>query len=94
MFKIFDITPLIVFDGGALPSKEQTDKERKERREESLEKGKKFYEQGRRKEAEKYFRQAVSISATMTKTVKNIFFIYFFIYFYLFLLLLLLFFFS
>ena len=69
MFKIFNITPLIVFDGGSLPSKGETDKDRREKREEAMRKGKEMYEQGRKKEAEKFFRQAVSINATMIKKV-------------------------
>lgn len=59
------IQPFIVFDGGPLPAKAPTEKARKQRREDSLAKGKDLAKQGKLKEARDYFVKAVDVGTEM-----------------------------
>lgn len=59
------IQPFIVFDGGPLPAKAPTEKLRKQRREDSLAKGKELAKRGKWKEAREYFVKAVDVGTEM-----------------------------
>ncbi|KAL1925794.1 uncharacterized protein VTP21DRAFT_677 [Calcarisporiella thermophila] len=59
------VKPLVVFDGGALPSKLHTEKERKEKRKECLAKAKALCHKGKRKEATEYFQKGIDVTPQM-----------------------------
>ncbi|KAM0749596.1 PIN domain-like protein, partial [Meredithblackwellia eburnea MCA 4105] len=65
MFKHHGVTPLLVFDGGPLPSKRGTEMERKKRRDDAKEKAMSLLKQGKEKEAREYFVKAVDVSPEM-----------------------------
>ena len=71
MFKTCKIEVLIIFDGGSLPAKGETDQERKEKRESAMEKGKELYKKGQKEEARKHFDQAVAITGVMVKKLMD-----------------------
>ncbi|XP_064402731.1 exonuclease 1-like [Halichondria panicea] len=60
-----DITPVMVFDGGRLPTKAHTEHERRQRRREYREKGKQLLKDGRRSEAVDCFQKCVDVSPDM-----------------------------
>ncbi|KDQ58544.1 hypothetical protein JAAARDRAFT_128766 [Jaapia argillacea MUCL 33604] len=65
LLRHYNIQPYVVFDGGPLPAKVPTEVSRKQRREESLTKGKELVKQKRWKEAREYFVKAVDVGTEM-----------------------------
>ncbi|KAI9282349.1 PIN domain-like protein [Sporodiniella umbellata] len=69
MLQFYKVIPLVVFDGKALPMKQETNQKRAERRKKALEAGMKHIALGQRKEAMGYFQQSVSVSEAMVQEV-------------------------
>ncbi|BGP55305.1 hypothetical protein JCM8202_000618 [Rhodotorula sphaerocarpa] len=65
MLKYFGVTPVMVFDGGLLPSKMGTEDDRERRRAEALAKGKAFRAEGRASQARECFVKAVDVTPAM-----------------------------
>jgi exonuclease-1 len=65
MLRNYDITPVMIFDGGYLPLKEKTEKERRERRRVNRDKGKALLREGKRSEAIDCFQKSVDVSPEM-----------------------------
>ncbi|ORY08295.1 PIN domain-like protein, partial [Basidiobolus meristosporus CBS 931.73] len=65
MLRSFNIKPLLVFDGGLLPSKLTTEFERASSRSTNRIKAIELYERGKRKEAMDYFQKCVDITPQM-----------------------------
>ena len=63
------ILPYLVFDGGPLPAKQGTEKEREERRKESLEKAIMLSAKGRHSEAREHYVKCVDITPQMAYQV-------------------------
>eukprot|EP00923_Selenidium_pygospionis_P027209 GHVN01048891.1.p1 GENE.GHVN01048891.1~~GHVN01048891.1.p1 ORF type:complete len:304 (-),score=46.24 GHVN01048891.1:744-1547(-) len=63
LLKRHNVTPVVVFDGMALPSKQGTDEQRRRTREAAAAQGIALHRVGRIKEAEKLFTKAVTITA-------------------------------
>ncbi|XP_024153220.1 exonuclease 1 [Oryzias melastigma] len=61
----FSIKPILVFDGRNLPSKQEVEKARRERREANLQKGKQLLREGKLSEARDCFTRCVNITPTM-----------------------------
>ncbi|KAI9138630.1 PIN domain-like protein [Paraphysoderma sedebokerense] len=61
----YKVKPFIVFDGGYLPMKAGTEKERRERREENRKKGIELWEKGHKSKAAEYFQKCVDITPSM-----------------------------
>lgn len=59
------IEPYIVFDGGPLPAKKGTEKERKQKREENLARGKAFEQQGKHSQARECFIKCIDVTPQM-----------------------------
>ncbi|KAA1472431.1 PIN domain-like protein [Dentipellis sp. KUC8613] len=59
------IHPYLVFDGGPLPAKRGTEKERRQRRQENLAKGNALAAQGKQKEAREYYCKCVDVTPQM-----------------------------
>ncbi|KAF9972046.1 Rad2 nuclease [Actinomortierella ambigua] len=69
LFRHYGVTPLIVFDGGYLPSKASTETERLARREASKKKAMDLWHAERRKEALDQFRKCVDVTPEMAFAV-------------------------
>ncbi|GAA5924300.1 hypothetical protein JCM1841_001355 [Sporobolomyces salmonicolor] len=65
MLKYYGVTPLIVFDGGLLPSKMGTEDEREKRRSDALAKGNVFLAEGKTSQARECFVKAVDVTPAM-----------------------------
>eukprot|EP00794_Sanderia_malayensis_P020244 gene20244-22226_t len=65
----YDITPILVFDGGYLPAKASKEKERRSGREENLKKGKAFLRAGNTTQAVECFQRCVEITPAMATEV-------------------------
>ncbi|SCV74311.1 BQ2448_6743 [Microbotryum intermedium] len=65
MLKHYGVTPLIVFDGGYLPSKMGTEEERESRRSEALAKGNACLAEGKLTQAREAFVKAVDVTPAM-----------------------------
>ncbi|GAA6007840.1 hypothetical protein JCM10207_004895 [Rhodosporidiobolus poonsookiae] len=65
MLKYYGVTPLLVFDGGLLPSKMGTEDERERRRTDALAKGRAFLAEGKGSQARECFVKAVDITPAM-----------------------------
>ncbi|RUS16027.1 PIN domain-like protein [Endogone sp. FLAS-F59071] len=65
MLKFFNVIPLIVFDGGYLPSKAGTEAEREERRKENRIKGIALLREGKKKQAVEFFQKCVDVTPEM-----------------------------
>ena len=61
----FGIRPYIVFDGGPLPAKKETEYERKLRREENLARGNALTAQGRHSEAQGFYSRCIDVTPQM-----------------------------
>lgn len=71
MLQHFGITPYFVFDGGILPTKLETLKGRREKREESMIKANEYIRTNNSKLAYKEFMKAASVTPQMAKSVMN-----------------------
>ncbi|KAG0043997.1 Rad2 nuclease [Gryganskiella cystojenkinii] len=69
MFRFFDVKPYVVFDGGYLPSKALTEKDRLGRREESKKQAMDLYHSGQTKKALESFRKCVDVTPEMAFAV-------------------------
>ncbi|KAF9434990.1 Rad2 nuclease [Entomortierella beljakovae] len=69
MFKFFGVKPYVVFDGGYLPSKAVTEKERSSRREESRRQAAELLQGGKSKQALEQFRKCVDVTPSMAFAV-------------------------
>jgi exonuclease-1 len=69
----YNVKPLIVFDGGPLPMKEQTALERRVMRETHKEKGLELLKQGDINGAKESFQKAIEITKTMVYTLIKVF---------------------
>ncbi|ODV67081.1 PIN domain-like protein, partial [Hyphopichia burtonii NRRL Y-1933] len=69
MLKHFGVEPYLVFDGANLPTKADTAKERREKREEARKKADNFVKRGDRKLAWKEFMKAAGVSHEMAKSI-------------------------
>ncbi|GAA5999053.1 hypothetical protein JCM5350_002066 [Sporobolomyces pararoseus] len=65
MLKYFGITPFIVFDGGLLPAKMETERDRERRRNEALAKGNALLAEGKTNQARDFFVKAVDVTPAM-----------------------------
>uniref|UniRef100_A0A7S0US38 Exonuclease 1 n=1 Tax=Polytomella parva TaxID=51329 RepID=A0A7S0US38_9CHLO len=65
----YGITPIVVFDGCRLPSKEEEEASRRKSREENLAKARAQVKAGNHKGALEFYNRAVNISASMAKVV-------------------------
>ncbi|ORY92746.1 PIN domain-like protein [Leucosporidium creatinivorum] len=65
MLKHYGVTPLIVFDGGLLPSKMGTEDDRERRRNDALAKGNAFLAEGKGSQARDCFVKAVDVTPEM-----------------------------
>ncbi|KAM9726397.1 exonuclease 1 isoform 1-T2 [Menidia menidia] len=61
----FGVKPILVFDGRNLPSKQEVEKARRERREVNLQKGRKLLREGKLSEARDCFTRCVNITPAM-----------------------------
>ncbi|XP_007244638.2 exonuclease 1 [Astyanax mexicanus] len=69
MLLSFGVKPILVFDGRNLPSKQEVEKARRERREANLQKGKQLLRQGKLSEARDCFTRCVNVTPTMAHEV-------------------------
>ncbi|CAL8298138.1 unnamed protein product [Merluccius merluccius] len=69
MLLSFGVKPILVFDGCNLPSKQEVDKSRRERRQANLQKGKQLLREGKLSEARDCFTRSVSITPSMAHDV-------------------------
>ncbi|XP_059215191.1 exonuclease 1 isoform X2 [Centropristis striata] len=65
MLLTFNIKPILVFDGRNLPSKQEVEKARRERRESNLQKGRQLLREGKLSEARDCFTRCVNITPAM-----------------------------
>uniref|UniRef100_A0A3Q4I3X9 Exonuclease 1 n=1 Tax=Neolamprologus brichardi TaxID=32507 RepID=A0A3Q4I3X9_NEOBR len=65
MLLTFSVKPILVFDGRNLPSKQEVEKARRERRETNLHKGRQLLREGKLSEARECFNRCVNISPAM-----------------------------
>ncbi|XP_034041531.1 exonuclease 1 [Thalassophryne amazonica] len=65
MLLTFSIKPILVFDGRNLPSKQEVEKSRRERREANLQKGRQLLREGKLSEARECFTRCVNITPAM-----------------------------
>ncbi|BGP15941.1 hypothetical protein JCM10213_003628 [Rhodosporidiobolus nylandii] len=65
MLKYYGVTPILVFDGGLLPSKMGTEDERERKRTEALAKGRAFLAEGKASQARDCFVKAVDVTPAM-----------------------------
>ncbi|KAM4591784.1 exonuclease 1 [Odontesthes bonariensis] len=61
----FGVRPILVFDGRNLPSKQEVEKSRRERREANLQKGRQLLRQGKLSEARDCFTRCINITPSM-----------------------------
>lgn len=69
MLRYFGVEPYLVFDGASLPTKAQTAKERRLKREEAQRKADQLVKSGNRKLAWKEFMKAAAVTSHMAKSV-------------------------
>ncbi|GAA5885587.1 hypothetical protein JCM6882_007484 [Rhodosporidiobolus microsporus] len=65
MLKYYGVTPMLVFDGGLLPSKMGTEDERERRRADALARGRAFAAEGKGSQARECFVKAVDVTPAM-----------------------------
>ena len=65
LLRHFAIEPYVVFDGGPLPAKRETELERKQLREENLSRGKALFAQAKRSKAREYFVKCIDVTPQM-----------------------------
>ncbi|XP_030051066.1 exonuclease 1 isoform X2 [Microcaecilia unicolor] len=65
----FGIKPILVFDGCTLPSKNEVEKARRERRQANLQKGKQLLREGKVTEARECFARSINITSAMAHDV-------------------------
>ncbi|XP_047458173.1 exonuclease 1 [Mugil cephalus] len=65
MLLTFSVKPILVFDGRNLPSKQEVEKARRERREANLQKGRQLLREGKLSEARDCFTRCVNITPAM-----------------------------
>ncbi|KNC96155.1 uncharacterized protein SPPG_08543 [Spizellomyces punctatus DAOM BR117] len=64
-----NVRPIMVFDGGCLPMKAETEKQRRKRREDNMKKGHQFLRTGQMMKATDCFRQCVDVTPRMAYEV-------------------------
>ncbi|XP_073783251.1 exonuclease 1 isoform X1 [Danio rerio] len=69
MLLSFGVKPILVFDGRNLPSKQEVEKSRRERRQANLQKGKQLLREGKITEARECFTRSVNITPSMAHDV-------------------------
>ncbi|XP_056147483.1 exonuclease 1 [Lampris incognitus] len=69
MLLSFDVNPILVFDGCNLPSKQDVEKSRRERRQANLQKGKQLLREGKVSEARDCFTRCINITPSMAHDV-------------------------
>ncbi|XP_043119398.1 exonuclease 1 isoform X2 [Puntigrus tetrazona] len=69
MLLSFGVKPILVFDGRNLPSKQEVEKSRRERRQANLQKGKQLLREGKISEARECFTRSVNITPSMAHDV-------------------------
>nr|XP_033793140.1 exonuclease 1 [Geotrypetes seraphini]XP_033793141.1 exonuclease 1 [Geotrypetes seraphini]XP_033793142.1 exonuclease 1 [Geotrypetes seraphini] len=65
----FGVKPILVFDGCTLPSKNEVEKARRERRQANLQKGKQLLREGKVTEARECFTRSINITSAMAHDV-------------------------
>ncbi|TRY90760.1 hypothetical protein DNTS_028638 [Danionella cerebrum] len=65
----FGVKPILVFDGRNLPSKQDVEKSRRERRQANLQKGKQLLREGKISEARECFSRSINITPSMAHDV-------------------------
>uniref|UniRef100_A0A3Q0TB13 Exonuclease 1 n=1 Tax=Amphilophus citrinellus TaxID=61819 RepID=A0A3Q0TB13_AMPCI len=65
MLLTFSVKPILVFDGCNLPSKQEVEKARRERREANLQKGRQLLREGKLSEARECFNRCINITPAM-----------------------------
>ena len=71
MLRYFGITPYFVFDGAALPTKQETNKERQKRRQEAKELAEKYLAANNPQLAGKQFMKAAYVTSQMAKSIMS-----------------------
>ena len=69
LLRHYNITPFLVFDGGPLPAKQGTEKEREAKRRENLEKANLLSSRGRHTQAREFYVKCVDITPQMAYQV-------------------------
>ncbi|RCK64957.1 Exodeoxyribonuclease 1 [Candida viswanathii] len=69
MLQDFNITPYFVFDGASLPTKQETNKERQQRRQEAKELAEKHLAENNPRLAEKQYMKAAYVTSQMSKSI-------------------------
>ncbi|XP_069578545.1 exonuclease 1 [Brachyistius frenatus] len=69
MLLTFSVKPILVFDGRNLPSKQEVEKARRERREANLQKGRQLLREGKLSEARDCFTRCVNITPAMASNL-------------------------
>ncbi|KAL0964402.1 hypothetical protein UPYG_G00323340 [Umbra pygmaea] len=69
MLLSFGVKPILVFDGCNLPSKQEVEKARRERRQANLQKGKQLLREGKVSEARECFTRCVNVTPSMAHDV-------------------------
>ncbi|XP_076848220.1 exonuclease 1 [Brachyhypopomus gauderio] len=69
MLLSFGVKPILVFDGRNLPSKQEVEKTRRERRQANLQKGKQLLREGKLTEARECFNRSVNVTPAMAHEV-------------------------
>ncbi|OLY78291.1 Exonuclease 1 [Smittium mucronatum] len=67
MLRHFQIVPFVVFDGGSLTSKEETEMEREAKK--NIQEGLRLFNMGLKKEAQTYFQRGINITPKFAKDV-------------------------
>ncbi|KAL7315562.1 Rad2 nuclease, variant 2 [Mucor circinelloides] len=65
LFKLYNVTPIVFFDGLDLPLKQDTNDERRSNRQEALKEGLTFYSNGEIEKAKENFKKSVTITHDM-----------------------------
>lgn len=69
MLKSFGVTPYLVFDGDSINVKQETNKKRREKRQENREIAMRLWQSGNKRNAMDYFQKCVDVTPEMVKCV-------------------------
>jgi 5'-3' exonuclease len=72
MMRFHNIRPVLVFDGGYLPSKQTKETERREKRNEYRQRGKRFLSEGERSRAIDAFQKCIDVTPEMALNVMQV----------------------
>ena len=69
LLRHFKVIPVMVFDGGFLPMKKETEEERRRNREHNVQKAMELLRSGNRSQAEDFFQRAVDVTPLMAHSL-------------------------